>query len=88
LLLLDEPTSGVAAEEKFPMMDTVMQALSDQPLTTLFVEHDMDIVTRYCSRVIAFNSGKVLADDTPEKALANELVQLHVTGQTGAATRA
>jgi branched-chain amino acid transport system ATP-binding protein len=88
LLLLDEPTSGVAAEEKFPMMDTVMQALSDQPLTTLFVEHDMDIVTRYCSRVIAFNSGKVLADDTPEKVLANEQVQLHVTGQTGAATRA
>jgi branched-chain amino acid transport system ATP-binding protein len=84
LLLLDEPTSGVAAEEKFPMMDTVMQALSDQPLTTLFVEHDMDIVTRYCSRVIAFNSGKVLADDTPEKALANEQVRLHVTGETGA----
>jgi branched-chain amino acid transport system ATP-binding protein len=84
LLLLDEPTSGVAAEEKFPMMDTVMQALSDQPLTTLFVEHDMDIVSRYCSRVIAFNSGKVLADDVPEVALADAQVQLHVTGETGA----
>ena len=84
LVLLDEPTSGVAAEEKFPMMDTVMQALSDQPLTTLFVEHDMDIVSRYCSRVIAFNSGKVLADDVPEVALANAQVQLHVTGETGA----
>jgi len=88
LLLLDEPTSGVAAEEKFPMMDTVMQALSDQPLTTLFVEHDMDIVSRYCSRVIAFNSGTVLVDDVPEVALANAQVQLYVTGTAGATDRA
>ena len=88
LLLLDEPTSGVAAEEKFPMMDTVMQALNDQPLTTLFVEHDMDIVSRYCTRVIAFNSGKILADDVPEVALVNDQVQRYVTGQTGATPHA
>jgi len=85
LLLLDEPTSGVAAEEKFPMMDTVMQALSDQPLTTLFVEHDMDIVSRYCDRVIAFYSGRIIADDVPSVALANADVRRYVTGETGAA---
>ena len=85
LLLLDEPTSGVAAEEKFPMMDTVMQALSGQPLTTLFVEHDMDIVSRYCDRVIAFYSGRIIADDVPSVALANADVRRYVTGETGAA---
>jgi branched-chain amino acid transport system ATP-binding protein len=84
LLLLDEPTSGVAAEEKFPMMDTVMQALSGQPLTTLFVEHDMDIVSRYCDRVIAFYSGRIIADDVPSVALANADVRRYVTGDTGA----
>ncbi len=84
LLLLDEPTSGVAAEEKFPMMDTVMQALSGQPLTTLFVEHDMDIVSRYCDRVIAFYSGRIIADDVPSVALANADVRRYVTGETGA----
>lgn len=41
LLLLDEPTSGVSADEKFPMMDTIMQALGEARGTTvLFVEHD------------------------------------------------
>jgi branched-chain amino acid transport system ATP-binding protein len=84
LLLLDEPTSGVAAEEKFPMMDTVMQALNDQPLTTLFVEHDMDIVSRYCDRVIAFYSGRVIADDVPSVALAQPDVRRYVTGEAHA----
>jgi len=81
LLLLDEPTSGVAAEEKFPMMDTVMQALDGQALTTLFVEHDMDIVSRYCDRVIAFYSGRIIADDAPSVALANADVCRYVTGE-------
>lgn len=84
LLLLDEPTSGVAAEEKFPMMDTVMQALHDQPLTVLFVEHDMDIVSRYCDRVIAFYSGRVIADDAPSVALAQADVRRYVTGEAHA----
>jgi branched-chain amino acid transport system ATP-binding protein len=84
LLLLDEPTSGVAAEEKFPMMDTVMQALEGQALTALFVEHDMDIVSRYCQRVIAFYSGRIIADDVPSVALANADVRRYVTGERDA----
>ena len=78
LLLLDEPTSGVSVEEKFPLMDTVMSALGSE--TVLFVEHDMEIVTRYASRVIAFYSGRVLADGAPGAVLADENVRRHVTG--------
>ena len=81
LLLLDEPTSGVAAEEKFPMMDTIMQALEGQALTVLFVEHDMDIVNRYCDRVVAFYSGRIIADDVPSVALAQADVRRYVTGE-------
>ena len=81
LLLLDEPTSGVSAEEKFPMMETVMRGLGDEPLTALFVEHDMDIVRRHADRIIAFYSGRVIADDTPEKALATDDVRRYVTGE-------
>ncbi len=80
LLLLDEPTSGVSAEEKFPMMDIVMQALGEQALTVLFVEHDMDIVERYADRVLAFYSGRIIADDVPGVALATEDVRRYVTG--------
>jgi branched-chain amino acid transport system ATP-binding protein len=47
VLLLDEPTSGVSAEEKFRLMDMVMGALQAERVTVLFVEHDMDIVHRY-----------------------------------------
>jgi branched-chain amino acid transport system ATP-binding protein len=85
LLLLDEPTSGVSAAEKFPMMDIVMTALGAEPMAVLFVEHDMDIVARYAERVVAFYSGRVIADDTPQRALAADDVRRYVTGSLRAA---
>ncbi|MGZ5215430.1 MAG: ABC transporter ATP-binding protein [Caldimonas sp.] len=81
LLLLDEPTSGVAAEEKFPMMDIIMTGLEDIAMTVLFVEHDMDIVERYAGRVIAFYAGRIIADGAPGPALASEDVRRYVTGE-------
>ena len=82
LLLLDEPTSGVSADEKFPMMETIMAALGEARETTvLFVEHDMDIVARYAERVIAFYSGRIIADDLPAVALATDDVRRYVTGE-------
>ena len=82
LLLLDEPTSGVSVEEKFPLMDTVMSAVSGEAgkAAVLFVEHDMEVVSRYASRVIAFYSGRVLADGAPDTVLADAEVRRHVTG--------
>ncbi len=80
LLLLDEPTSGVAAEEKFPLMDVVMAALEGGEVTVLFVEHDMEIVGRYAERVLAFYDGRIIADDVPTKVLGNAEVQRYVTG--------
>jgi branched-chain amino acid transport system ATP-binding protein len=81
LLLLDEPTSGVSVDEKFPMMDTVSAALESEGVSVLFVEHDMEIVQRYSKRVIAFYSGRVIADASPADVLADEQVQLYVTGR-------
>ena len=51
----------------------------------LFVEHDMDIVARYAERVVAFYSGRVIADDTPQRALAADDVRRYVTGNLRAA---
>ena len=78
------------------MMDTIMGAVSGEPerkaggeaggeaggpdTTVLFVEHDMDIVTRYAERVVAFYSGRVLADGPPATVLADENVRRYVTG--------
>ena len=80
ILLLDEPTSGVSVTEKFEIMDIVIQALREDNVTVLFVEHDMEIVERYVSRVIAFYQGKIICDKTPTEALADPDVQKFVIG--------
>lgn len=80
IMLLDEPTSGVAADEKFPIMDLVIGALKETGTTVIFVEHDMDVVTRYSDRVLAFYSGRIIADDAPGDVLADPQVQRYVTG--------
>ena len=81
MLLLDEPTSGVSMEEKYALMDTVMEAVRRRGLTVLFVEHDMEIVQRYVTRVLAFASGIVIKEGPVDEVLADEKVQELVTGK-------
>ena len=81
VLLLDEPTSGVAADEKYGIMDLVMGAVRGQGVTVLFVEHDMDIVSRYAGRVVAFYDGRVIADGEPAKVLGDAEVRRYVIGE-------
>ncbi|HYI06413.1 MAG TPA: ATP-binding cassette domain-containing protein [Reyranella sp.] len=80
ILLLDEPTSGVSAEEKITAMDRVMEAVAGEAGTVVFVEHDMDIVQAYADRVIAFYSGRVIADGVPGEVLRAAEVRRYVTG--------
>jgi len=82
LLMLDEPTSGVTAAEKFSIMDIVVTALREQNVTILFVEHDMEIVARYATRVLAFYDGRIIADEAPEEALRDPQVREYVIGET------
>ncbi len=82
LILLDEPTSGVSADEKLEMMDSVIQPLISDDATIMFIEHDMDIVRRYARRVIAFYEGQILIDGTVEEVLANDKVRHYVIGGT------
>jgi branched-chain amino acid transport system ATP-binding protein len=80
VLILDEPTSGVSSDEKFAIMDTVMKAARTEGATVLFVEHDMDIVSRYSQRVVAFYEGRVLADGAPADVLGDKDVRKYVVG--------
>ncbi|HXV06591.1 MAG TPA: ABC transporter ATP-binding protein [Burkholderiales bacterium] len=81
LLLLDEPTSGVSADEKFRLMDMVMGALQAQGVTVLFVEHDMEVVARYTHRILAFYEGRIIADGEPQAVLRDADVRRHVIGE-------
>ncbi|CAB3686913.1 ABC transporter ATP-binding protein [Achromobacter marplatensis] len=80
LLIMDEPTSGVASEDKFALMETVMHALDERRVTSWFVEHDVDIVSRYATRVAAWIAGKVAADGTPAEVLNNPQIKSEVLG--------
>lgn len=80
VLLLDEPTSGVSVEEKFGIMDIVIAALKEQGVTVLFVEHDMEIVERYVTRVLAFYQGEIICDAPPAEALKDPGVIEYVIG--------
>ena len=80
LLLLDEPTSGVSAEEKMDLMKLVVSSCMESGATLLFVEHDMDIVRTFASRVLAFVGGKVVCDDIPERAFEHPFFRQHTAG--------
>ena len=74
LLLLDEPTSGVSSAEKLPLMEVVFEAIRADGVTVLFVEHDMDIVQRYVTRIMAFRDGFMIADGEPEAVMRDAVV--------------
>ncbi|MGH8677553.1 MAG: ABC transporter ATP-binding protein [Burkholderiales bacterium] len=80
LLLMDEPTAGVSTEDKFEVMDTLVAALRGGEITTIFVEHDMDVVLRYSQRVLVFDQGLVIADGRPDAVLSDAGVRKAVLG--------
>lgn len=80
LLLLDEPTSGVSVEEKFDVFDVLVRVLRAEGTTTLFIEHDMEMVARYADRVLALADGKVIARGAPKDVLGDAEVRRLVIG--------
>ena len=84
VLLLDEPTSGVSADEKFGLMDVVFEAIRGAGVTVLFVEHDIEVVRRYARRVLAFYEGRIIADGEPDAVLRDPEVRKFVVGEEGA----
>lgn len=80
ILLLDEPTSGVSAEEKFGVMDMIIGAVRAEGASVLFVEHDMEVVSRCAARVLAFYDGRIIADAAPQVALNDPDVRRYVVG--------
>ena len=81
LVMLDEPTSGISVEEKFHIMDVIMQALGEEKTTVMFIEHDMEIVERYVDRVWAFYQGEIICDASTAEAMEDAGVREFVIGQ-------
>jgi branched-chain amino acid transport system ATP-binding protein len=64
-LLLDEPTSGVSAQETDYVIETIVEVSENQNVTTVTIEHDMDLVKNYADRVIALHQGSVHGEGPP-----------------------
>ena len=73
LLCLDEPTAGMSAAETHGTMELVRRIAKN--LTTVIVEHDMQVVMELCDRITVLHYGEILADGTPKEIQDNARVQ-------------
>ena len=73
VLLLDEPAAGVPREESAELFTAIAGLSKD--ITVLFIEHDMDIVFRFASRIIVMVGGRILVEGTPQEIAADARVR-------------
>ena len=75
LLLMDEPTAGMAPKERVALMALTAGLARARNIAVLFTEHDMDVVFGQADRVIVLDRGALIAGGTPEAVRANAQVQ-------------
>ena len=75
LLLMDEPTAGMAPAEREALMRLAIAACRERNVALLFTEHDMDVVFMFADRVIVMNRGRIIAQGTPDEVRVNEEVR-------------
>ncbi len=71
VLLLDEPTAGMSANETHETIALLQRIAAERGLTLLFTEHDMDVVFRIAHKIAVLYQGRKLAEGTPEEVRAN-----------------
>ena len=75
VLLLDEPTAGMALEEVPSILEILKQIKNRRDKTILLVEHKMDVLMALSDSIAVLHEGKLIADDTPETISKNREVQ-------------
>jgi branched-chain amino acid transport system ATP-binding protein len=81
LLLLDEPTAGMAAQERLASIRLVREVARALGLSCVFTEHDMAVVFAVATRVTVLHQGRVLAEGTPQEVRARRDVQQVYLGE-------
>jgi len=75
LLLMDEPTAGMAPKERNELMALTKRLVVERGLAVLFTEHSMDVVFAYADRLIVLARGRLIAEGTPAQIRDNPQVQ-------------
>jgi branched-chain amino acid transport system ATP-binding protein len=83
LLLMDEPTAGMAPGERTALMTLVVELARMQAMTVLFTEHSMDVVFGFARRVLVLSRGRLIADGDPTSVRADSSVQAVYLGREG-----
>jgi branched-chain amino acid transport system ATP-binding protein len=73
VLLLDEPAAGVPKDESAELFAAIASLAAD--LTVLFIEHDMEVVFRFASRILVMVGGRILVQGTPDEIARDERVR-------------
>jgi branched-chain amino acid transport system ATP-binding protein len=81
VLLLDEPTAGMAPAERGALMALTERIARERGLTVLFTEHDMDVVFSVADRIMVLHQGRVIAEGRPDEIRANPQVQKVYLGE-------
>jgi branched-chain amino acid transport system ATP-binding protein len=88
LLLMDEPTAGMAPKERATLMSLVARIARERGIGVLFTEHDMAAVFAHADRILVLMRGEVIAGGTPDEVRADPTVKQVYLGATGAAAAA
>jgi branched-chain amino acid transport system ATP-binding protein len=90
LLLMDEPTAGMAPRERNDLIALVKRLVVERGISVLFTEHSMDVVFAYADRILVLARGRLIADGTSQAIRDNTQVQQVYlgTGRTYAARAA
>jgi len=81
LLLMDEPTAGMAPRERVELMRLTARIAREQSIGVLFTEHDMDVVFEHADRILVLNRGSLIAEGSPAEVRANREVQAIYLGE-------
>ena len=81
VLLLDEPTAGMAPAERGALMALTERIARDRGLTVLFTEHDMDVVFSVADRIMVLHQGRIIAEGRPDEVRADPQVQKVYLGE-------
>jgi branched-chain amino acid transport system ATP-binding protein len=82
VLLLDEPTAGMASEQAPQLLDIIRSVIQQGGKTILLVEHNMGIVMNVSDRITVMHQGRVLAEGAPAEIRANAAVQQAYLGES------
>ncbi len=85
LLLMDEPTAGMAPREREALMTLVRNLAREKRIGVLFTEHDMDAVFGHADRILVLVRGEIVARGTPREVRDNPLVRRVYLGESGTA---